>query len=145
MLEKSTRNSHCYFCSGFIFFCNFSNPDEEEAQAICTLRITWTTAVSLTSAMNILVSSVICHLVFVCCFYFLLLHSCPTRSNFSLSYRGVNQQQVQWSQRWCADMETAFSQCRSLWTLLPDAVTHSSVTVRELWKLVIFWTSNFNI
>lgn len=31
------------------FSCNFPNSDEGEAQTICTLKITWTTDVSLTS------------------------------------------------------------------------------------------------
>lgn len=52
------------------FFSDFLNPDEEEAQAICTFRITWTTAVSLTSVMNILFSSVICHLFLFAVFIF---------------------------------------------------------------------------
>lgn len=144
MLEKHTRNSHGYFCSGFIFFLWFFKSRWRGSSGHLYFQD------NLDNSCFSYISDehfvLLCDLssVFVCCFYFLLLYSCPIRSNSSLSYRSVNQQRVQWSQCCCADTETAFSQW-SLWALLPNVVARSSVTVHEQWKLVIFWTSNFNI
>lgn len=127
------------------FSCNFSN-SEEEAQTICTLRITWTTDVSLASRTFCSpLWFVICFVLF--CFLavliFLLPSSCPTKSNFSLSYRCITMSVMKSVGLWWHGDSISSAKC--LWTLLPNAVTHCSATMQELWKLVIFWTSNFSI
>lgn len=83
-IGKGPKEFLLLFLQWIFFFCSFSNPGEKKAQAICILRVTYRTAVSFTSVMNIM-PSVICDLDFGFCYFFTSFSSVLKGCNSSVS------------------------------------------------------------